>query len=231
MSHSTLNRTQSPWQAFLECLPPEDDFLSRKIYRWVGFPIFVLATRLGLNANHVTVMSLILGILSGLCFLRGDYHWTLMAVGLLNLALGADSVDGQVARYRGEASEFGRWFDSLSDVFKLIAVFSGISIGLYRQGEQALFLLLGMVALAHLFLSYYLMVLNKRFAFYQYKNAVDLTSNRWVGLESALYVFVSAFALINRTPLMLWVFAAIGAGPWGILVLRAWQSYRQMQTA
>ena len=215
---------RSTWRAFLECLPPEDDFLSRRVYRWIGFPIFAMATRVNAKANHVTCLSLVLGILAGLAFVRGDYVWTLAGVVLLNLALGADSVDGQVARYRQEASDFGRWLDSLSDVFKLIVIFGGISVGQYRAEEQSIYLLLGMAALAHLFLAYYLMLLNKRFTFYRYKNAVDLSGTRWVGLESSLYVFISVFALTNQFPLMLWFFLAVGACPWALLIMRAWQS-------
>jgi phosphatidylglycerophosphate synthase len=216
--------SRSTWRAFLACLPPEDDFLSRNVYRWIGFPFFAIATRVNARANHVTGLSLVLGILSGLAFVQGEYVWTLAAVALLTLALGADAVDGQVARYRQEASDFGRWLDSLSDVFKLIAIFVGISVGLYRVDERSVYLLLGMAALAHLFLAYYLMLLNKRFTFYQYKNAINLSGTRWLGLESSIYVFVSAFALADQLAPMLWVFLVVGAVPWALLILRAWQS-------
>ena len=200
--------------------------MSRVIYRWIGFPLFVVAVRLNARADHVTLLSLLLGVLAGLAFAQANYTWTLAGVALLNVALGADAVDGQVARYRREASEFGRWLDSASDVFKLIAVFVGITVGQYRAEDGAVYLALGMVAVAHMFLAYYLMANNKRFSFYRYANAVSISASRRIGLETTLYVFVSAFALGNRLDLMLWVFAGLGAVPWLILLARAWQSHR-----
>ena len=224
------DRSRSMLQAFRECLPPEDDFLSRIIYRWIGFPLFLVAVRFNARADHVTLLSLILGVLAGLAFALGSYVWALAGVALLNVALGSDSIDGQVARFRQEASEFGRWLDSVADVFKIIAVFAGISVGQYRSDDAAVYLVLGLVALAHVFLAYYLMALNKRFSFYRYKNAINVTGSRWIGLESSLYLFVTVFALANQLDLMLWVFAGAGAVPWVILLVRAWQSHTASQS-
>jgi len=100
---------------------------SRYIARW--------AARHGLTPNQVTAASFVLGILSAACFATGD-RWGLVAGAiLLQVAFTTDCVDGQLARYTRQFSEFGAWLDSTFDRAKEYIVFAGLAIGADRAGH------------------------------------------------------------------------------------------------
>ncbi len=63
--------------------------------------------------NFITTMSLFCGFYSIMFSLKGDFHWA----AILILVSGfIDGLDGRVARMTGTTSEFGKQYDSLSDV-------------------------------------------------------------------------------------------------------------------
>ncbi|HOS97747.1 MAG TPA: CDP-diacylglycerol--serine O-phosphatidyltransferase [Deltaproteobacteria bacterium] len=63
--------------------------------------------------NFITTMSLFCGFYSIMFSLKGDFHW---AAVLILVAGFIDGLDGRVARMTGTTSEFGKQYDSLSDV-------------------------------------------------------------------------------------------------------------------
>lgn len=63
--------------------------------------------------NFITTMSLFCGFYSIMFSLRRDFHWAAI---LILIAGFIDGLDGRVARMTGTTSEFGKQYDSLSDV-------------------------------------------------------------------------------------------------------------------
>lgn len=63
--------------------------------------------------NFITTMSLFCGFYSIMFSLRSDFHWAAI---LILIAGFIDGLDGRVARMTGTTSEFGKQYDSLSDV-------------------------------------------------------------------------------------------------------------------
>jgi phosphatidylglycerophosphate synthase len=99
---------------------------SRHVARW--------AARRGLTPNQVTAASFLLGILSAACFATGE-RWGLIAGAvLLQVAFMTDCVDGQLARYTRQFSQFGAWLDATFDRAKEYLVFAGLAIGADRAG-------------------------------------------------------------------------------------------------
>jgi len=72
-----------------------------------------LCVRWGIRPNHVTLLSLALVIISGLCFNTGQYGWGLLAGWLMTYL---DTVDGKLARVTLQSSKFGHYFDHLIDL-------------------------------------------------------------------------------------------------------------------
>lgn len=70
--------------------------------------------RLGIQPNHVTLTSLILVVLAGGLFIRGQYGWGLAVAWVMTFL---DTVDGKLARVTVTASRFGHYFDHLIDLF------------------------------------------------------------------------------------------------------------------
>ena len=117
---------------------------SRWINRPAGRQLAILAFRVGLSPNQVTV-------LSGLTSLAGIVVLALapatVGVGflvafLLALAYALDSADGQVARMRGGGSRTGEWLDHVIDCLKIAALHMAVLVCWYRSYDSSDALLL-----------------------------------------------------------------------------------------
>ena len=75
-----------------------------------------------IHPNHVTTLSLILGLVSGLLFVVGET--------IYQFCMALDWVDGKVARLTGKTSAFGAFYDGL--VNHLVYIFNviGLSFGI-----------------------------------------------------------------------------------------------------
>ena len=69
--------------------------------------------RLNIKPNHVTVASLLLVILAGVLFAKGQYGMGLLAGWLMTFL---DTVDGKLARVTVTSSKFGHYFDHIIDL-------------------------------------------------------------------------------------------------------------------
>ena len=108
---------------------------SRWINRPAGRQLAILAFRIGLSPNQVT-------LLSGCTSLAGIAVLAIapatVAVGflvafLLALAYALDSADGQVARMRGGGSRTGEWLDHVIDCLKIASLHAAVLIAWYRN--------------------------------------------------------------------------------------------------
>lgn len=80
----------------------------RPARRVVGYCV-----RLNIKPNHVTVTSLLLVILAGVFFAKGQYGMGLLAGWLMTFL---DTVDGKLARVTVTSSKFGHYFDHIIDL-------------------------------------------------------------------------------------------------------------------
>ncbi len=89
--------------------------------------------RLGLMPNTVTLAALLGNLVAGVML---GYGWFLGG-GLLVLVMGAlDSIDGSMARLRGERSDFGAFADSVSDRYSELAIFGGLLAYYLNRGDD-----------------------------------------------------------------------------------------------
>ena len=79
--------------------------------------------------NQVTYLSVAVGFASGYSFSQGT--WIASAIGglLLELTLVLDCVDGELARVKNMASDWGRLIDGIAGYFAYLAVIFGIMTG------------------------------------------------------------------------------------------------------
>ena len=90
-----------------------------------------------ITPNQITYLSVLVGFASGYSFSQGNWETSVMGGILLELTLILDCVDGQLARAKNMASDFGRLIDGIAGYFAYLAVVYGIIAG-YPDFQSAL---------------------------------------------------------------------------------------------
>jgi CDP-diacylglycerol---glycerol-3-phosphate 3-phosphatidyltransferase len=101
-------------------------WMGRSYYRLVDRGLMPIAARIGLTANQATMMGLAAAVLVPAGFLLHP----LAGAGLILLSGFADTLDGMLARSRGQLSVYGAFLDSCLD---------RVSDGFYLMGIWVLF--------------------------------------------------------------------------------------------
>lgn len=127
-----------------------------RFYRPLSFPLTAILIRLGASANAVTAVGCILLLLAAVLLATGQL---LSGALLYLLAYVLDFVDGNIARYTGKPSLFGKMIDGLVDSATFL-LFIALAMGNVAQGLQLFSpgteLLLGlMTAFGFLFRAYF----------------------------------------------------------------------------
>lgn len=97
-------------------------------YRPIGFAWAILAAKLGITPNAITIASIFIGVAGGvLLYFHNDLLW-LNYIGILFIiwANSFDSADGQLARLTKQYSRLGRILDGVSGDFWFIAIYFAI---------------------------------------------------------------------------------------------------------
>jgi len=87
-----------------------------------------LFLKLGLSANQITVMSLIVGVIGCGLLAFGNYIGAIVGALLTNIWILLDCIDGMVARYNGTASDYGSFLETV--VWAVFSALFFISVGL-----------------------------------------------------------------------------------------------------
>lgn len=147
---------ESTWQA-VGC---EQDRLAaeRKLDRWlvkptdgifarmnrrISIPISRELIKLPITPNMVSIYTLLVSFMAGAYFAMGGYLSTLLGALLSVWASILDGSDGEVARLKLQASNFGAWLETICDYLYYLFIFAGMSIGLARSTGRTVFLTWG----------------------------------------------------------------------------------------
>jgi len=124
--------------------------LVEPVNRYIQDPIAKQIVRLLKNTpitpNQVTYFSVLLGFASGYAFSFASPASLFLGGILLEATLVLDCVDGQLARAKGMASEWGRLIDGIAGYFAYLAVILGLIKGFPEYG-QALKIIAGLIIL------------------------------------------------------------------------------------
>ena len=105
---------------------------------------FLLKTPI--NANLITLISILLGLTAGIMFAIGGFATTLYASIVFFLVYLLDHCDGEVARAKSQASKFGKNFDTFGDWISHAAFFIGLGYGTYTTSNNHFWFWMGLVA-------------------------------------------------------------------------------------
>ncbi|MDP8259079.1 MAG: CDP-alcohol phosphatidyltransferase family protein [Candidatus Aadella gelida] len=132
------------------CQKPEyktkGNWMVRNITRDMALPVSWLLLHANITANQVTLFSLVIAGAACLMFGAGVRGTMLGGAVLLQLWYLLDHVDGHIARYRGESSLTGVYFDYITHYIVHAAIFIGIGVGIATDDGGSTFLIMGFAA-------------------------------------------------------------------------------------
>jgi len=118
--------------------------------RFYGLYFANAAKWLKMTPTHVSIISLVVGVIGGALFYYQDQLWIAALGGLLVTWAGVlDSADGQLARMTGQSSEIGRVIDGLIDNLVFIACYMGGTLYLIPQYGYWILILMVAAGVAH----------------------------------------------------------------------------------
>lgn len=117
----------SGYKATLKSMDTEETF-DLIFYRPIGYMWALLAKKLGVTPNVITIASIFLGVGAGVCFYFNDLWINLAGVLLLVWADSFDSADGQLARMTKQYSRLGRILDGVSGDIWFFAIYVAICL-------------------------------------------------------------------------------------------------------
>lgn len=130
-----INRLREEYRGSLKSSDTEEWF-DLIFYRPIGFVWAVIARKLGITPNAITIASIFIGVGAGVAFYYDDFRINVAGMLLLILADSFDSADGQLARMTGQYSRLGRFLDGMASDIWFIAIYVGICL---RENHTAPF--------------------------------------------------------------------------------------------
>lgn len=121
----TFKQFKEAYKGSLKSMDTEET-IDLMFYRPIGFAWALLAAKLGITPNAITIASIFLGVGGGLLFYpytTGDIWLNYIGMLLLVWANSFDSADGQLARMTHQYSKLGRILDGLSGDFWFIVIY------------------------------------------------------------------------------------------------------------
>ncbi len=97
-------------------------------YRPIGYAWALLARRLGISPNAITITSIFLGVGSGVLIYFNNLWLNILGMLLLIWANSFDSADGQLARLTHQYSRIGRILDGISGDLWFTSIYAAICL-------------------------------------------------------------------------------------------------------
>ena len=110
-----------------------EEWIDILFYRPAGYRWALLFRRLGVHPNMVTVVSIILGVASGVLFYYKDICLNVLGILLLVWANMYDSADGQLARLTGQKTLLGRILDGFAGDLWFLAIYVAVCLRLQPE--------------------------------------------------------------------------------------------------
>ncbi|MCC5982763.1 MAG: CDP-alcohol phosphatidyltransferase family protein [Rhodobacteraceae bacterium] len=105
--------------------------VERYLFRPVSIPVSWVLHRMGVTANQVTLLGLLLAFPAAFLIATGDRVLALIGAVVFVLVALLDCVDGNIARANGLKSLFGPWFDAVGGYFCYMLM--PLALGLYVE--------------------------------------------------------------------------------------------------
>jgi phosphatidylglycerophosphate synthase len=117
------------------------------VFSKLSIRLSYLLSYTSVTPNQLTVVSVLLALISAGLILQPDYDFRILGIVVWFLAWLLDDCDGQIARYKCMETEFGHWFDEVTDRVKDVGLFTGVTLLAVRQTGSIEASLWGLLAL------------------------------------------------------------------------------------
>lgn len=129
-----------------------EELIDILFYRPLGFRCAVLASKLHITPNMITVFSIFIGVAAGFLFYPADLTTNVIGMLLLVFANLLDSTDGQLARLTNNHTRLGRILDGLAGDLWFICIYLVCVFRLLHQGcSPWIWLLASAAGICHIF--------------------------------------------------------------------------------
>ena len=125
---------------------PTDGVFAR-MNRRISIPISRQLIKYPITPNMVSIFTLGVSFAAGVFYGLGGYWNSLLAAVLSVWASILDGCDGEVARLKLQATDFGCWLETACDYLYYFFIFAGIPIGLARSTGNRMYLGWGLLLL------------------------------------------------------------------------------------
>ena len=129
------------------------------VSRYLNRPLSIRLTILLLNTkiapNHISILAFILGVLGAGFFFLGGYINLIIGGILGQIGSVIDGCDGEIARLKFKASEFGGWFDAVLDRYGDAFLLFGLTYHVYLIDGRFLYIIIGFLAIIGTFMNSY----------------------------------------------------------------------------
>ncbi|MBA3062802.1 MAG: hypothetical protein FP833_07635 [Atribacteria sp.] len=138
-----------------DLIKTSDGPVSRHLNRSISTRISKYLLKTNITPNQISFFSFSLSTIGALFFFLGGYVNLLTGGILAQLSSITDGCDGEIARLKFQASDFGRWYDAVLDRYADAFLLFGLTYYVYFPGEKFLYLLIGFFALIGSFMNSY----------------------------------------------------------------------------
>ncbi len=184
----------------------DSPIIDRYIIRKISGFISGLLIKTPVTPNQVTIVSLILGIISGVLFSFGGHAYTIDAGILYFLSTVFDQCDGEVARLKQMETEFGRKLDIIVDAIANAVIVIGITIAVYVKMGSVLVIIIGFLAITGISISIILVT------YFSNKNKKDTGTKEMLDKlnnKDFFYIIMLLSVIFNQ---MIWFLLIMAVG-------------------
>ena len=184
-----------------------------------------------ITPNRVTTFSLFTCVIAAAFISVGTSIFLILGAILVQLVFILDCLDGQLARYREQSSNFGAWYDRITDRIKDFLIYFSIALGHYRIYEDWKIWPLAMTSLFFVYLFDYYVNQDIKLEAGSRRQEAGEKKSVLIGLLNSIfsigekvykslpilqfhigeqYLLISLFLFFNQTRLLLYLITFLG---------------------
>lgn len=209
-----------------KCARADKDPSTEKIHRFIGVRLAKLFILMKVQANTITIMSIVFGIISSVLFFFGNLWGIFIGTLILEFRHMLDKTDGTVARYWGKSSMTGLFLDQFDHQLAGKLMFFPLGFGIYMHTKWIPILVFGFLgsifSMSVVNTSLYWAIIRKRQRLtkgydtlekferiLKKKEKVGIGIGEVKGSYNNLYLIANKFSKLWTTPYYYWVLGIV----------------------